>query len=109
MAWATADSQSAAVLTATAGPNSSSWANAEDGSTSATTVGATMLPSTLSAREHAGPAFGGRCDRLPDAFRFAGADQRPHLGRRGQGSPTRMASTFGTSASRNRRSLQGAR
>src|SRR5918998_562198 len=64
LAWAMAACQSLALLTATAGPNSSSWLNGA---------------AALAAGEDAGPGLGGRGDRLLDPLRLRGGDQRAHV------------------------------
>src|SRR3954453_17001484 len=93
LAWARADSQSSALLTATAGPNSSSWLNGDDGSTSAITAGATTAPSRSPPGRTRGPALaaggidpspppalGGGRDRLLHPLGLGGGDQGAHRG-----------------------------
>ena len=100
LACAIADSQSSALLTATAGPNSSSWLNGDDGSTSATTVGAITAPSRSPPMRMRAPALAAAA--IDSWIRSASAVEMtvPIVVSAEDGSPVRMAFTFGTSASR---------
>jgi hypothetical protein len=99
-AWAIAASQSAAVLTATAGPKSSSWLNGDAGSTSATTVGATTAPSRSPPVSTVAPAAAAAliaaCTRSASPVVIS----EPIVVSALPGFPVRIARTFGTSASR---------
>src|SRR6266508_5643815 len=90
----------AAVLTVTAGPNSSCWLSGEAGSTSATTVGATKLPSrSPPVRTRAPPSAAVKmARRTRSASAVLISVPIPVSGE--DGSPVRMASTLGTRASR---------
>ena len=100
MAWAIALSQSSAELTATAGPNSSSWLNGDRGSTPATTAGDTMAPSRSPPVSSLAPSV--TAWRMDRSTRSASAAviSVPMVVSSDRGSPVRMASTLGTSASR---------
>jgi hypothetical protein len=102
-----ADSQSSALLTATAGPNSSSWLNGDDGSTSATTAGAITAPSRSPPIRTRAPAFAAAA--IDSSIRCASAVEMtvPIVVSAEAGSPVRMALTLGTRASRKSPSIAG--
>jgi hypothetical protein len=92
--------QSSAVLTATAGPNSSSWLNGEAGSTSATTVGATEAPSRWPPVSTRAPPAAASAMARSTRSASAVVINEPMVVSGEEGSPVRMASTLGTRASR---------
>ena len=100
LAWAMAVSQSSAVLTATAGPNSSFWLNGEAGSTSATTAGATVAPSRWPPVSTRAPPAAASAIARSTRSASAVVINEPIVVSGEDGSPVQMASTLGTSASR---------
>ncbi len=107
LACAIASVQFAAVDTATAGPNSSSWLNGDAGSTSATTAGETTAPSrSPPVSRRAPPATAAEIDR---STRSASAVviRVPIVVSADFGSPVRIFSTLATSASRKSTEMSG--
>ena len=92
--------KSSAELTATAGPNSSSWLSGDRGSTPATTAGDTIAPSRSPPVSSLAPSATAR--RMVSSTRSASfaVISVPMPVSADRGSPVVIASTLGTSASR---------
>ena len=88
------------MLTATAGPNSSSWLNADRGSTPATTAGDSTAPSRSPPVSNLAPSVVAWWMDRSTRSASAAVISVPMVVFSDRGSPVRMASTFGTSASR---------
>jgi hypothetical protein len=108
LAWAIADSQSSAELTATAGPNSSSWLNGGVGVDVGHDGRADDGAVALAAGEQLPRAVdGGLRWRRSTRSASAVVISVPIVVSADDGSPVRIASTLGTSASRKSPVIEG--